>query len=198
MYLQELGQAITGQNLDAVGFDTLSEAMLEVAYRLAGRHMVASEGVSPVTGWDLESLLSTFASSGLGALDFLDSIVTNALYSMIMSSTIQNTVRQAVLRSPANAGAALPTSRVTTTPREIKDVDLSDMTNVVESTLGCAGVQAEALKSAVQTAVVAEWHNSNGHPNSHGLAVHYIPVQTDGTPGSLDPSYFRGALTQYL
>ncbi len=221
LYVQELGQAINGQSLDVIGFDTPSEAMLEVAWQIqtAGRYMVASEGVTPVTGWDLQNLLSTFASSGLQPLDFVASVVTaystaqagtpgscisavdltmlspvmtalnsfsNALYSAITSSTIQTTVRQALFTNVESYSNA---------PGD-KNLDLTDMAEVAE-TIGYAGVQAEALKSAVTGAVVAEWHNANGHPSSHGLAVHYIPVQQDGTAGTLDSSYFRGATVQY-
>ncbi len=78
LYVQELGQAINGQSLEVIGFDTPTEAMLEVAWQIqtAGRYMVASEGVTPVTGWDLQNLLETFAGSSLQPLDFVTSAIT--------------------------------------------------------------------------------------------------------------------------
>ena len=217
LYVQELGGAINGKGLDVVGFDTPTEGMLEVAWQIqtAARYMVASEGVAPVAGWDLQSLLSTFTGTGLAPLDFVTSAVSTFSTARAAStgaciSAVDLTMLTPVMNALNNYSNALSssitTSQIQTNVRQLifggvesyyntpgdKDIDIVDMANVVKTTYGYAGIQADALVSAVQGAVVAEWHNTNGHPNSHGLALHYIPVDSNGAPLGIDPSYFRG------
>jgi hypothetical protein len=41
--------------------------------------------------------------------------------------------------------------------------------------------ESQALRTALDAAVVKEWSNSSGRANSHGLAIHFCRMNTDGS-----------------
>lgn len=65
MSLPELGDALSGEGLAVIGFDTCFGALLEVAYELrdCGTYLAASEGPTRETGWNYEALLSAVDGS---------------------------------------------------------------------------------------------------------------------------------------
>ncbi len=86
MSIKELGEAVRGQEINVIGFDTCFGAVFENVYELkdCAEYTVACPGVTPSSGWDYKGLIENIISN-----DF--STQTIAL-SMAQSSSVQTTV----------------------------------------------------------------------------------------------------------
>ncbi|HUZ18432.1 MAG TPA: clostripain-related cysteine peptidase [Spirochaetia bacterium] len=218
LFTYEIGRALAGQGLEVIGFDTCSAAMLELAYQLrsAGTYMVGSEDIVQADGFRYGDLLERFSHSPQDADGLVDAIIasyadaqcdasgstisavrlssigavmsalnalSDALWSATTTAAMQSALRRAIFEDVEAFYA---------TPGDL-NVDLADLADVVSERFGVAGMEAAALRSSVLDAVSAEWHHPSGHPRAHGLAVHYVPLASDGTAISHDAAYFRGA-----
>lgn len=218
LYLTELGQAASGAGLDVIGFDMPAEALLELAFQLeipqgsGHEYLIASEGATPSSpSWSLAGLLSSFKSSSMAPIDFVNAAV--ASYGSAQASTPEATISAVDLSMIAPVASALNTFASTligavnaSTQSTIQQgilnnvqsyrtsdddlLDLVDLADYVSSGppggLGYDTMAGPALVSAVENAVVAEWNaTSGGTASSHGLAVEYVPLSSGTAAPSL-------------
>ncbi len=198
LYTKEVGTSIAGQGIDVVGFDACLEGMIEVAYEIKddASYMIASEETEGGDGWEYDVWLNNLISSSGTPLDLVDAVVdayaywysgfsgatlsgvdlskidplmtafnnfSLALYNATINSTIQASIRSAIWNADYYWGGY----------GHDYNVDIWDMANEIQTQYDYADTEAIAVKNAVDNAVVAEWHHSSGHPNAHGIAIHY-------------------------
>jgi len=222
LYTKELGDALERRPVDICAFDCCSEAMLEVAYQIrkGARYMIASEDVIQSEGWDyadilprllasektteavIASIVGSFAerqSDTAGAtisavrLDAIEEVaealdeLSDILYSSIRDTSTQSAVRALFFQEVEDFYAI---------PGDL-NIDLGDLACVAAQEFPALEVASERIRRAVSSAVVSEWHHPTGHPEAHGLAVHYVPLEDDGTAGVHADAYFRNLPTEY-
>ena len=217
LYTDELAAALSGHAVDVLGFDCCSEALVEVAYELrsAASVFVASEDLLQVDGWDYGDLLPRLASGGSSGFEVAQAIIdsfaaTQATNAGAVVSAVDLSMLDEVM-DRLNSFSDAAYSRVSneddrtllrsmlfreveaffTVPGDL-NIDLVDLCDTVSAQVDELKVPAAALKSTLQGAVIGEWHHSEGHPRAHGLAVHYVPLDSDGTAAVHDSAYFRG------
>jgi hypothetical protein len=93
MSLPSLGNAVAGQGLSLIGFDTCFAALLEVAYQLRNDAywLIGSEGVIPANGWNYTALFNSFLQKDtLSADAFCASVLHqfSAQYGSVNGATI--------------------------------------------------------------------------------------------------------------
>ncbi|HUX20929.1 MAG TPA: clostripain-related cysteine peptidase, partial [Spirochaetia bacterium] len=222
LYTQEIEEALLGNKVDILGFDCCSEAMVEVAYQLrrAARFMVASEDLIQVDGWNYADLLSRLAVSDASPASTVEAVVSSfasnqvdesgatisALslesvdgvmeglnqFSQVAWEWIHDDTAQSYLRSLLFREVEAFYS----TPGDL-NLDLVDLGRVVAEKIPALADAAAQLEEATRAAVVREWHHPQGHPNAHGLGVHYVPLSEEGTAAVHSDAYFRGIPTEY-
>ncbi len=123
MTVAGLGDALSGENLSVIGFDTCFGALLEVAYELrdCGSALVASEGPVRETGWDYASLYSAVdGGSAAGALTAAMVDQFGASYGSVGNATISAVDLSAVapLLSAFNAWSSSLAAIISTAPEQ--------------------------------------------------------------------------------
>jgi hypothetical protein len=185
-----------------IGFDACLEAMIEVAYEIRNEasFMIGSEETEPGDGWEYNTWLNSFKSSARTPRALIRSIVDAyaARYAATSGTTLSGIDLSKIdnVMAKLNSFSSALYSQITTDAIrvEVRDVilndteyycpmcgydfnvDIWDMAEQIKQNAGSVSVgsEADALKAAVDDAVVYEWHNSSGHPNSHGMAIHFI------------------------
>ena len=86
MSIHDLGQAVSGQGLKIIGFDTCFGGVIENVYELKNHavYTVACPGVTPSGGWNSKNLLETISGSNFS--------VSNIANAMAQSSSVAATV----------------------------------------------------------------------------------------------------------
>jgi hypothetical protein len=209
LYTQEIGTSIAAKGLDVVGFDACYEGMMEVAYEIRNHasYMIGSEDTEPGDGWEYHLWLENFKASSKTAGDLLSAIVdayetrysttaettlsaidlseidnvmtqlnnfTTALYNAATTNVIRNNMNGIIWEYAEDYWSA---------PGDL-NIDIWDFADEMLTRSDYADTEAAALKTAIEAAVVNEWHHSTGNPDSHGLALHYIPLDSGGNPSS--------------
>lgn len=229
LYTKEISDAIEGKGLTMIGFDACLEGMLEVAYevRTDTSYMVGSEEVEGGDGWEYNYWLSDFAESGLSAGELYTALIdayqthyssmTGATLSAIDLSqvnglmTAMNNFSDAVyagITTPTIQGNIQDTLLIdvekfwdTYTQNGDVNLDIWDLADVIETDYDIADTQAAALKTAVEAAVVDEWHHTGtglyGNPNAHGIAIHCCRV-SGGDFYTISYAYMNGYNWDYV
>ncbi|MBN2535930.1 MAG: hypothetical protein JXB88_23830 [Spirochaetales bacterium] len=223
LYTKEIGNSIEGKGITVVGFDACYSSMIEVAYELRNDadYMIASEETEGADGWEYDIWLHSFISTGLDVTDLITCVInsyktkyttmsgttlaaidlseidkvmtalnnfSNVLYHSITNADIQNRIAQTLFMNVESF------YDITTGNGDV-NLDIWHMAEVIRTTYDYADNEAAALKAAVDSAVVYEWHNPDagvtGNSNAHGIAIHLI-MMNNGLPSSHDLAYCRG------
>jgi hypothetical protein len=112
----------------------------------------------------------------------------NRLHATTASNPARSAVRDAIFRDAED---------FYTTPGDL-NIDVWSMAEVVRARFSYADAQASALKSAVDDAVIEEWHHGQGNPGARGIAVHFVPLTAGGNPTDHADEYRRGAIPGQL
>ncbi|MBN1525398.1 MAG: putative Ig domain-containing protein [Spirochaetales bacterium] len=208
---KEIGQIVSGQGLSLIGFDACLLGMMEVAYELKAdaEVMVGSEENEPGDGWEYDTLLNNFKAKGTKeAEDLGESIVT--AYQTRYAATAGTTLSAIRLSEMDNLVSALETfitgcnsagfetvyaainsagsvQRFGGDGEFMSHLDIWDLADTLSSVAG-----ASALKTAVEDAVIQNFHYGTAVANAHGIAL-YFPMNNDvlGVP-------FQAYSTAYL
>lgn len=188
----------TGRKLDVLGFDACLMGNLEVAHQLKDEcnYMVGSEEVEGGAGWGYNRVLSKSMLHGADTamcsrLDFSPkqmaiNVVTMAqgkqedlatMTAIDMSkvgaiSTAMNGFREAIVNSSATT---LDLTEAAGNSQSFRhNYDLGDFASKVGESIGPydprLAAAAEAVKSALGDAVIAEQHSTK-YPGAHGLSI---------------------------
>jgi hypothetical protein len=198
-----LSSALASKNLTVIGFDACLMGMVEVAYELkdCASYMIASEETIPGNGWNYTTLLNNLNSYvSKTPLNFCQSAVNayQTEYSGTSGATLSATDLSKVsalvtaLNSFSTALASVVTNlTMAQTIHNIlfiqtegyysipgdNNIDIWHAADRIQASGYCTS-QASALKTALTNAVVYEWHNSSGHPNSHGLSMYLLSINS--------------------
>jgi hypothetical protein len=214
----ELGAALSGRDLDIVGFDLCYGALLEVAYEVRGTadRFIASQDIVGPDGWEYDRVLERFLSGPRSVDSFGQAAVASfaEVYAGSSRATISE-IKLSEVEAVAGAldelsrslfdwvGAGDRVARRTAlrdgifenvedfyeTPGDL-NIDLWDLADHVAGLDAVAEGTVDSLRRAVERAVVAEWH-AEGNARAHGLAVHYVPLDEYGYPTVHADSYFQ-------
>ncbi len=207
LYTQDVRLGLQGKGMAVIGFDACWEGMIEVAYEIRNEAavMIGSEETEPGDGWEYDAWLNSFKSSAKTPRALVTSIVD--AYAVRYAATATATLSGIDLSKIDNVMAKLNSlssalySQITTEAirDEVKfvigmdtedfyygvclydyNVDIWDMAEKIKQNANSVSVdsEADALKAAVDDAVVCEWHNT-GHPDAHGIAIHYFGTYMD-------------------
>jgi len=220
LYTQELHTALAGKAIDVVGFDVCLEAMLEVMYEIRNDadYMIASEEVTPLDGWEYDKFLNNLIATAKTPLNFIDAAVsafqtryatkTGGTLSGIdlskvdtvmtelntFSDTLYNTVTTSTIQQEVGTIFFNSTEDFYSIPGDF-NIDLWDAADQIQTNCDYADAQAIALKTAIENAVVAEWHNTttgkDGNPRAHGIAVHLCYLYSINSY-DIDEAYWKG------
>ncbi len=216
IYTNQIRLGLSGKGMDIIGFDTCYSNMIEVAYEIKdiASYMIGSEDKSPGDGWEYNILLNTFKSSSKTSIDFINSVVNayatryssyagvtiagidlskiNNLYSALntFSKALYDSINTSAIRDEIGAILFNDSEDYYEVPGD-NNIDIWDMANEILIKTDYADAESVALKSAVEDAVVLEWHNSSGNPDSHGIAIHLISLNSDGVPIGHNNGYVR-------
>lgn len=220
-----IGNALSDAQFDVLGFDLCYGGMIEEAYELRNKasFMVASEEVSPGTGWNYTGVLRSFAAAPARDAASLANVIVDE-YALSYASVAGTTMaayrldRIDPLMTAFNAFCSEVSRSIVDTDSQgvvgrtlfsqVEDfygvpgdlnIDIWDMADKI-GTAGVAATQAAALKTAVEAAVVREWHSlgtTAGRENldAHGIAVHLIYLDDKATPVGHDYAYFADHAT---
>ncbi|MDR1105017.1 MAG: hypothetical protein LBL44_01545 [Treponema sp.] len=138
MGLPSLGEAVSGQGLSVIAFDTCFGALLEIAYQIrnSAEWFVGSEGVIPSTGWNYAGLFTSFLQKPfLLPGDFCDSAMDQFIgqYSGVAGSAISKIKLSEVsaLFSAFETFSGTLARNITSIP--IRDAVLTSVLTTVES-----------------------------------------------------------------
>ncbi|MBN2542262.1 T9SS type A sorting domain-containing protein [bacterium] len=198
----DVANALTGIDLDVICSDACLQGMLEVAYewRNLADFVVGSEEIEPGEGYPYDLILGDLVDSPtMSAQQLANTIVTN--YGTSYASSYDHKETQAAVRvsdlgdvmsALDNFAGAMSSSGAFSTILGLRssveffeapnNVDLWDFADKVGDAVSSVSSQANALKNAIDDAVVAEYH-STGHPNVHGLAI-YLPMNASQFDGA--------------
>jgi len=190
--------------------------------------MVASEETDPGGGWQYTDVLDTFKVSDLSATALVDSIVdayereytgtvgatlsgielseidnvmsafndfSDALYNSITNSTTQTEIANELY---------LNAEDFYNVPGDL-NIDIADAATKILTNTNYADTEASELITAVNNAVYSEWHDISTTPdysnnvNANGLAVHFIPLDSEGSPTAHNTAYVKNtsSVVQY-
>lgn len=213
LYNSEVRTALTGKGITILGMDACLMGMLETAYewRSLAEYLIASPDLEPGDGWEYDQWLPAFLSSSLSKANLYQAIV-NAYAARYVND--QTTTLAVYDLSQINALFTAFESYVTNLYNDLLNpshelratLHFDPVGNTVEGyTVPVYGghhhvdvyefadkvtiADGSAVKTALQNAVVYEWHQPGGdiftgNPNSHGMAVYYWTWVTNssGTP----------------
>lgn len=206
LYTQDVRLGLQGRGMAVIGFDACYEGMIEVAYEIRNEAaaMIGSEETEPGDGWEYDAWLSSFKSSARTPRALATAIVD--AYKVRYAATASATLSGIDLSKIDNVMARLNSlssalySQITTDA--IRDevvfaidvlaedffytcgydynVDIWDMAEKIKLNAPSVSVdgEADALKAAIDDAVICEWHN-DGHPDAHGMAIHLCGTDAD-------------------
>lgn len=208
LYNSEVRTALTGKGITILGADACLMGMLETAYewRSLAEYLIASPDTTLGDGWEYDQWLPVFLSGSLSKENLYQAIV-NAFanrYATIQTSAIAvydlskiNTLFTAfesyvtnlynnLLNAAHDLRAPLHFAPVRDTVEAYSayihggyyHVDVYEFADKVTIADG------SAVKTALQNAVVYEWHQPGGNiiagnPNAHGMAVYYCTWLTN-------------------
>ncbi|THB67860.1 MAG: hypothetical protein D6B26_01205 [Spirochaetaceae bacterium] len=221
--LSEL-QELTAQKWGLIGFEICHGMMLEVLYELRNitDYAAGSVDIVAAAGWDWMSI-----GSDLPTADVTDSLTlgellcqafaaaypttNNAAFSVVKLDKIQaindcwNKFSQAVLdgisadelRRQARDILFLQTEDHFEIPGDL-NIDLADAAAKIAVLLPSVGQASSAVNTLVQDAVVSNFTSINGNPESHGIAVHLVPLNEHGAAMlPHDLAYIKGSNADY-
>jgi hypothetical protein len=221
LYTAEIGDTVAGEGIDVIGFDACLQQMIEVVYEVRNdvSYVIGSEETEGADGWEYNYWLSDFISSGMTQMDLVNAIVDayETRYSTMTGATLSgiDCSQVGALMTALNnfattlAGAitnsTIQTNVATTLWQDVEsfynssgsgdyNIDIGDMASVILTDYNYADTQASALMTAVDNAVVAEWHHTgtgtSGNPNATGLAIHLVYI-SGGLPYGHDYAYMH-------
>ncbi|MBN2042126.1 MAG: hypothetical protein JW864_18990 [Spirochaetes bacterium] len=225
LYMDEVQSAVKNKAITVIGFDACLMGMIEVAYEIRNyaSYMIASEESEPGAGWAYDSWLASFkASTNKNAIDLCDAVVdsyetyyagtpdttlsavnlskidtvfsalnnfSTALYNAITTDTIRDNVANSIINNVQNF-------RIDACGDDIH-IDLWDLADEIQTEYNYCDSEAAALKTAVENAVVSEWHHSTDVSNSHGLAIFLAITEADCTIVNTYSAYLNGYSDTY-
>ena len=221
LFTQEVGTIFNGKGIDVIGFDLCLGAMIEAAYEIkdSANYMIASEENEPGDGWEYDDLFNTFKSTDLSQISFVNSVVdafetrytgqtgttlsgidlseidnvmtklnslSNALYTSITTSTIQSEIASLLYNNVEDYFSI---------PGDL-NIDLSDAALQILNNTDYADTAATELITAIDNAVIAEWHDLGTTANventsSNGISIHYIALNDSGSPVGHNTAYVK-------
>jgi hypothetical protein len=219
MTIPQVSSALTaaGKNLDIIGMDACLMATLEVAYQLKtlGSYLVTSEESEPGSGWPYTQILTALTGNAnmtaaqLGQ-QIVSDFIANTAYDnnngITQSATDLSKIND--LATKVNElGEALVNSTDSNTINNAKNnvqkysyewmADLyhfaSLLSGVSASRDANLVAKANAVKSALSTAVIASDKRGTNVANSYGLTI-YLPTN----PNNYDSEYDNLAFTQAI
>jgi hypothetical protein len=201
LYTAEISATLSTRNVEIIGFDACLMGMLETLYEFkdVADYMIASPETEPGAGWDYAGFLSSFTgSSTFSVLDLYTALIdsyaaeysstattTLAAYDLSTIDSLFSAFESYVANLDANIWNAAHTNIRDRILNSVESyfypatngywhTDVWDLADNVSfnSTL------STALKSAVESTVLYEWHqtsgtNWTGNPDSHGIALYY-------------------------
>ena len=201
LYTQDVRLGLQGRGMAVIGFDACYEGMIEVAYEIRNEAavMIGSEETEPGDGWEYDIWLNSFKSSAKTPRALAAAIVDayEARYAATASATLAGIDLSKIdtVMARLNSHSSALYSQITTSAirMEVLDVirddtetffygcaydhsrDIWDMAEKIKQNAPSVSVdsEADALKAAIDDAVICEWHNI-GHPDAHGIAIHFI------------------------
>jgi hypothetical protein len=226
LFTSDLGDVIEDASFDVIGFDLCLGGMIEVAYEIRNKadYMIASEETTPGDGWEYNLWLADFAGkTSKTAYEIVDSVVDtfatryasttgttlagydlhqiNGLYTALMnfSTALSNYIVDASTQRTIASTIYKYTEDFYSVPGDL-NIDIWDMAEQIDTRIpGQFTSQANSLKSAVESVVIKEWHNtttgSTGNPRAHGIAIHFIALDENGDPGGHQYAYFADHAT---
>jgi hypothetical protein len=228
LYTKEISDSIEGKGITVVGFDACYSSMIEIAYELRNDadYMIASEEIEGADGWEYDIWLNNFKSTGLNVMELITCVIDSyeIRYATMSGTTLAaidlaaidhvmialNNFSNALFNSITNAGIQdliagtlfmdVESFYDTATGSGDVNLDIWHMAEVIRNTYDYADSEATALKTAIDSAIVDEWHNrdagATGNPNAHGLAIHLI-IMNGGSPYTHDLAYCKGYSWEY-
>ncbi|MBN2442670.1 MAG: hypothetical protein JXJ04_15045 [Spirochaetales bacterium] len=215
LYTEEIGTALAGQGISVVGFDACFEQMIEVVYEIKedAAYVIGSEETEPGDGWEYDIVLNNILSSGQRPLEIVNAAVDAyaSRYSTTTGATLSGIDCSRVDELMAALNDFSDTLAAAITNDQIRDkmisiflnniesfysvatgygdynIDIGDMADVILWTYDYADAQALALQTAMENAVVAEWHHTAtgyyGNPRAHGLAIYFASLNNFSVVG---------------
>ncbi|MFP4206274.1 MAG: clostripain-related cysteine peptidase [Spirochaetaceae bacterium] len=205
LHTAELGRALAGRDIDAVGLDVLFGAQLEIAYELhaCARTLVASQQSIGLDGWDYRSLLEQLAARSAEPHAFEQAAMEayQAAYAAAPGaciSVVDLPGIPAVRRALDELCEVLNTEIADHAVREelrrllFEDVegffrrpgdlnlDLDDLAARVAAAYPATTEEAESLRRVLEETVRDSWVAEGANGRAAGLSVHYIPVDSAG------------------
>ncbi|MCX7821493.1 MAG: clostripain-related cysteine peptidase [Brevinematales bacterium] len=210
LYNSEVRTALTGKNLTILGADACLMGMLETAYewKNLAEYLIASPETEDGDGWEYNLWLPTFLSSSMTKQNLYQSIVdsyanrystkqgaTLAVYDLSKINSLFNSFEAYVtnlyndLLNPSHTikysehlSTVLNNVEAYTLPvsNGYHHVDVYELADKFDKGGGLA------VKTALNNAVIYEWHHTGGdivtgNPNSHGMSVYYFTWTKIGT-----------------
>ncbi len=218
--------ALSGKNIDVLGFDGCLMGMFEVAYELRGSadYLIVSPDLEPGDGWNYTIWLSNFCASGFTAPELYSAVIDAygttyasqmrvglAAYDMSKVDSLF-TVWQSYV---SDMNAYLWNTNHINRSAAINNTIMNDTESYVYPTVGgqfypdvwdladkMVMPSSTNLKSALEDMVVDEWHSALSNiyidnPNSHGVGV-YFGVFADASLNlGLETDYVTGNTIQF-
>lgn len=179
LYMEEVGDVLTGQNLAVIGFDACLMGMIEVGYELkdTAEIMVASEELEPFDGWDYQALLSSFITTDLSAIALGDSIVNSYgdFYEIGTMSAVDLSMIDSVIEAQNTFISSLMTQEYSLlqSARNSSEsfvgsyVDLSNFASNLSDLSG-----SSALLTALDSYVISNFAGYD-MPNASGVSIYF-------------------------
>jgi len=207
LYMNEIQSALSGRNIDFIGFDACVMGMIEVAYEMktVASVMTASEELEPGDGWEYNIFLSSFKNKSMRtARDLGESIVDafqeryattskTTLAALDLSKidalrvkldTFQSSLRaysKSSIRSIAfnstQSYLYYKSSSYSTDKYEYTYMDIYHFANNCGTVAG-----ANDVKSAVTDFVIKEYHHYTSS-NSHGISIFFRTIKSGYSDG---------------
>lgn len=226
MYNSAIRVALTGKNIDVIGFDACLMGMIESAYEFRGvaDYMIASPELEPGAGWQYTYWLSNFCTGALTAVNLCNAVVdayeqnytgqattTLAAYDLSTVPALMTAWGNYVSdisdylwngsyinhsESIRNTIATNVEQYVTIKTYGNLHLDVWDLADKISF------ASSAALKTAIGNTVIAEWHDLNGtdiydgNILSKGIAVYYATLDAGLSP-TLRNDYVYSNFTQF-
>ena len=206
---QETGDALTGKDVDLLGYDASLMHMVEVVYQVMTdvNVSVGSEDLKSTSGWPYDTILADLTATpamiplDLGTVivqrykDFYgtggeetQSAVDNSVFSGLVTAI--DDLADALI-AEINAGNETDVQDARTTTVQIYYdyyIDLYRFAQKIEIEVPGAALEAQAVMANIDLAVYDEMHGSYV-PHEHGLAI-YFPLTQDDYLATYDSTAF--------
>ncbi|OHD54428.1 MAG: hypothetical protein A2Y33_04620 [Spirochaetes bacterium GWF1_51_8] len=214
----EIRVGLTGKGLEVLGFDACLMGTMEAVYEFKdlASVMIASPDLEPGAGWQYNDWLNRF-STAYNITNLYKSVILSFSNQYRLTA---NTTLAAYDLSKVNAlftdldsyiGLLLNETNTWINPGRVNfagsnetyiagsveayttyaaydpcHIDIWDLANKHPN------ASSAALKTAISDAVLMEWHNATGNPNSHGLAIYFGDFSPQPAPIALTTHIFNG------